>query len=66
MREKKKKLNLQKVACSNKTLKPHSRSFLSWVFFCVNENNDMSVANKLIMCYILCFNNAINASNPKT
>ncbi len=45
--------------------KPHTKSFLGWVFFCVNENKDTSVANKLIICYIYIFNKC-TASNPKT
>lgn len=40
---------------------------LCWAIYCVNDNQEVNnVENVQIICYIICYNGLINASNLKT
>jgi hypothetical protein len=34
--------------------------------YCVNDNTNVDLENPQIIHYILCFNNLVNATNPRT
>jgi hypothetical protein len=55
---------LEKIACSKKIWKPHGRTFLCWIFYCVNENGEVDLVNTQIMCCILCYQNLVIEINP--
>jgi hypothetical protein len=57
--------NLQKLHGQRKVQKVHNRKSLSCIF-CVNDNKGADVGSVQIMCYILCYNSLINASNLTT
>jgi hypothetical protein len=46
--------------------KPNSINALWWVFYYVNNNNEIDVIALHVMCYIFYYNSPIFNLNPKT
>jgi hypothetical protein len=57
--------NLKKLHAQRKKRKPHGRTSLCWIFYCVNDNAKVDFTNTKIMHCILCYQNLIIGINPK-
>jgi hypothetical protein len=51
--------------CKGKLRKPMEEVHYVVLFNCVNDNKNVDFKNKIMSC-ILCHDNLINATNPKT
>jgi hypothetical protein len=58
--------NLKKLHVQKKNWKPHGRTSLCWIFYCVNDNAKIDLANKQIMRCIFYYQNLKIGINPKT
>jgi hypothetical protein len=59
------KENLKKLHAQRKIWKPHGRTSLCWIFYCVNDNAKVDLINTQIMRHILCYKRPIIGINPR-
>lgn len=60
------KNHLKKLHAQRIFWKLHRTTSLCWVFYYVNDNQEVNVKHANIMCHILCYNGMVNICNPRT